>query len=678
MPDKPDKKTPRDLLRVVFRRWLTFVIGASVFAFAALIGGRLWPPKYTGVARFERRADVASEDLARGKSESFDTRKLTLEQELAGYNPLKAAVEELEKTRLIEPLPRASDGKLTMEGQMLIQELVRKLREALKVFFEVRSDQVDVVSVAFTDRDPRLARALPNTLIRNYILRVSEDMIAQLTGSRDFLQNKVSDANSRLTELMRNRSKFIARYEAKYSTIFPDSAGALEQQVQRALSDIETVRRLQIIARQKLERLRSYVDLRADSPGPSGAPNGNPETPKPETPAEKEEATAPAPKPEAKPDAVVQEKDATAPAAKPDAVVQEKDATAPAAKPEAAAEKKEAPAGQAPAPPGAAPKGPPDQVVKVPNPEVGRLEEDLRQYKRKLDDAQTLAHMTDKHPTVIDLKKKIADLEKRISETDKYITEEIYHSDTSLEAQRRRELQLLEEQRRKEAKYREAMVAMDIDGTQQELKGSEAELERLQGRLAALQEFRASFPQVHEEYTQIGKDIREQEAEVDRWQKRLTEVQMALAAEAAKRRTHLTTVEEAQEQFQPSSPKLLYVLALALLGGLAFSGGLVFLANTLDRSISTTEEAAEHFSLPIYGVVGEIITAQERRRRKIIRGIVGPLASFIIIAALGLATLNVVLWLNYPNPHYAQWSADPVSFLWRQTADLLGAARNWL
>jgi hypothetical protein len=176
---------------------------------------------------------------------------------------------------------------------------------------------------------------------------------------------------------------------------------------------------------------------------------------------------------------------------------------------------------------------------------------------------------------------------------------------------------------------------------------------------------------VRQEYLGILKDVADQKAEVDRWEKRLAEVKMALEAEAAKHRTRLSQVELAQKQFRPSSPKLLYVLAFAILGGLAFGGGLVFLTNMVDRSITTTEEAADHFGLPVLGTIGEITNSRQRARRKALRWGLGPAAALAAVLAIGAATLNITLWLN-SREDYDKWKSSPVQFVAAKIGESIG------
>ncbi|MGB2753688.1 MAG: hypothetical protein WBD75_13130 [Phycisphaerae bacterium] len=596
MAEETQKKTPRDLLRAVFRHRLLFMSSAALFAFAILVGACWWPLKYTAIAKLARRSDPASEDLVRGRSESFDALKMTLQHELVGTNAVEAAAEELEKKRLLPALPRGQDGKLTTEGRMLRQEVVRNLSADLKVIFEVRSKEVDLVSVSFTDPDPRLAQELPNTLITNYIDRISEQIVTNLTSSRDFLQTKVDEANTRLAELTRKRIDF----ETKYAGMLPDNPGALQQEIQRIATDTDTVRRQQALAKQKLDQIRVILGRSAapEDDGSAAAPEGVGSATESALSAEREY----------------------------------KDATQ----------------------------------------DLARLQDQQQQYQRSLDESRTLLHMTEKHPRVVALRKQIDALDKRITEfkvlrlpdLEKRLRESrarlrAAYGDSILDPSRQRNQEMLQ-----------ANLTIQETTAQSEYQMATNELERLQARQVALQNIMNNYGPVRQEYLGMIKEVTDQQAEVDRWQKRRTEVQMALAAEAAKHRTHLTQVELAQEQFKPSSPKLLYVLALAIVGGLAFGGGLVFLTNTVDRSITTTEEATAHFGLPVLGSIGEIMTAPQRARRKMIRWGLGPVAAVVVALAIGAAALNIALWLN-SREQYSQWRASPVRFVVSKIGDSL-------
>jgi uncharacterized protein involved in exopolysaccharide biosynthesis len=664
------KKTPRDLLRAVFRRRLLFLSGAAIFAFAALVGALWWPVKYTAMAKFDRRSDPASEALVGSKSESFETSKQVLQQELAGFNALNAAAEDLEKKGLLPPLPRGNDQKLTPEGQNLRQQLVRGLMDDrdLKVNFLVRSVEVDLVSVEFTDKDPRLAQTLPNTLVTNYINNISEKMVTNLTASRDFLQKKVDEANTRLTELTRKRTEF----EREHAGMLPENPGTLQQEVQRIDADMDRVRRQQSLAQQKLDQIKAF---RAGGKAPAdNAPPPSPKDKPEENPAEKDTAAT---------------KDTPATKGTP----QKTDTSAT----KDTAEKKETP-GTKDTPPADKPLDEKAQALEREgqaleremaevNQELSSFLGEKMQYERSRDEGKTIGHMTEKHPRMVALNEQIKKLDDRIAGVRTHL-EKVQTSRSGF-VKRWKESQtgaaaaptladasanpLLQ----RAFEMQTAQLAMDETAAQLEINLTNNELARLKDRRDGLTKVLEEYVPKRQEYVEIVKKVTDQQAEVNRWQTRLTDVQMALAAEAAKYRTHLKQVELAQEQFKPSSPKLVYVLLLALVGGLAFGSGLVFLVNTVDRSVSTTEEAVDCFGLPILGIVGEIVTPKQKTRRKMIRWGLGPVAALLVVAAIGVAAMTITLWLN-DREKFEDWKHAPASFVWNEVTGNLNTLKDRL
>ncbi len=558
--EKKERRTPRDVLRVVFRRRWLFLLGSSLFAIGALVGSHWLEVKYTGTAKFERRSDVAARESLQRSSESFEAIKLTLQHELAGRGAVERIADDLGLTR---GLPRDQGAHFTDSGELQKQEIVRKLMKDIKVRWEVRSEDVDLVSVSVTHSDRRLAREIPDVLVKNYITRVSEQIVQRLTDSRDFLLKQVRACTTRATELNNKKIQF----ETRHAGMMPDSPGALQERIQQISADIDARQLQQNTARQTLARLKALGQA------------------------------------------------ATAPASQP--------ATQPAE---------------------------PVQVVRGPNPELRRLEEQLRAMEEALTDAQMLNHMKDNHPTVVKLRAKIRQLRKTIKNTPaEAVLHRVYGNAASSDALR-----------------------PQLAATESLLETATREIERLERRRAAWQKLMGNFAPVRQEYLQIIEKIQKQEAELGNWQGRLTEVEMALAAEVAKRRTHLNAVQAAQRQLRPSSPSLVMILGFAIFGGLAFGGGLVFGAQFLDRTIATTEHAMDYFDVPVHGVIGEIVTRRQRAAARLKRWLVAPVVSLIIVACLCISGLSVVLWLRFPEK-YEQWRASPAGFVYRTAAEAAGA-----
>ncbi len=591
------------MLTVILRhRWL-FLFAASLFAIVVMLGSHRIPLKYSATAMFEHRSDSATEGISRNKSESFSSIKPTLRHELAGARAVQQVVEDLGLTRA---LPHGADGQLTDAGRMRAQKLVRDLMKSIKVKWEVRSDQVDLVSVNVTHRDPWLAEHIPNALVKNYINWVSEQIVERLTASRDFLVKQVNDSQARVGEITRKKIEF----ETRHAGMLPDSPDELARCVQEVKSDIDSVRRQQIIARRKAAHVRALMES-AVVPTESARESWRTLC---LTPAETQSIVGLAgPAPESCP-AIACTPISVRPTTKSAEPVEGRVCTL-ACAPVAIGSSRDA--------------GRPLRVVKGPNPELRRLQDQLHEFKNKLEVALTLKCMTEKHPTVQTLRSKISQLRQHLQQTPaETVLQTLYDSGAM----------------RRDAALQLAVSESDVQVISEEL-------ERLQQRLRSYQSLVADSGPVRQEHLEIIRALEEQQAEARRWQQRRTDVQMALAAELAKRRTHLDAVESAQRARRPLFPRLWMILGLAVIGGLAFGGGTALFADAVDRSVVTMEDAAQYFGVPVHGVIGEIATVHQRAVQRFKRWIVAPAISLIVLSVLGLSGLSVVLRLQYPEKH---------------------------
>jgi len=268
-----------------------------------------------------------------------------------------------------------------------------------------------------------------------------------------------------------------------------------------------------------------------------------------------------------------------------------------------------------------------------------RLHEQLRQAEEQLSIARTVNGMKENHPTVQSLKLNIKRIKEQIEKTDKTIVLREVEVSGGINV-RRVEL---------------AKVMSDLEAAEDAAAKKNRDLESLHKLLTE------SGP-VRQEYARLLKDEEQKQAEVDRWAKRQSEIKENLAAEILSRRTELEQIERAEEQYRPSWPVWWQLLTISIVVGLAFGGGLVFLFDLLDRSITTTDEAMTEFDVPLYGVVGEILTPADRFWINLKRYILVPVISIVTIVALGLAVGDLVLKLQWPEQHDL-WQTDPFGYM---------------
>ena len=251
--------------------------------------------------------------------------------------------------------------------------------------------------------------------------------------------------------------------------------------------------------------------------------------------------------------------------------------------------------------------GQPVQTVKGPNPESQRLKEQLEEANEQLDTARTVDSMKEKHPRVVMLRARIAHLEYRIKDTpEETVLQRVYGSGAQMPDNL--DVQLA---------TAESLVEMTT-----------YELMRLQARQNRYQNLLANFGPIRRDFLELAKKVAQQEAETERWEERLTEVEMALAAEVAQRRTHMQAVQVAQPQFLPLFPKLWMVLLVAYIGGV-LAGGVGALLPF-------------RFALP-----GRLLLT---------------LVLLVAMLGTGVGVMSNVLRLEYPSQH-EEWKAAPVSYL---------------
>ena len=334
------KTTPSDILKVLRRQHSLFVAGAALFAFAALVAAQYWTLQYTGTTMFERRSDPAGQETAGRDKADSESIRLTLPEELKGRTALEKAVDELgpKYPELCKGTTRGPDSVLTQEGRMARQRIVQGLEKSIGVKFEATSDQLDRISVSFTHNDPDLAQEMPDTLVKNYILKTSEQIVERLGASSKFLKEQVDTADKRLTELTKQRIAFESQHAGK----LPDNPFALAKDMDDVKNDIDTVRRQQTVAKQKLEQAKVLAEAA---------------TPKPDEPI---------------------------------------------------------------------------QIVKGPNPKWAEIDKELTRFKDELDQAKTLRHMKETHPTVETLNRKIKALEEELKNTpEEVVTERVFDTAAS-------------------------------------------------------------------------------------------------------------------------------------------------------------------------------------------------------------------------------------------------------
>jgi len=131
-------------------------------------------------------------------------------------------------------------------------------------------------------------------------------------------------------------------------------------------------------------------------------------------------------------------------------------------------------------------------------------------------------------------------------------------------------------------------VRAALAATRSKVETTTAQIERLEKQLKRHEHVMADFTAVRQQYLSILKRISVEQAEAERWQSRLDEVQMALRLDVAKRRTHLESVRVAERKREPDPLELWRVVIGSLAISAAYAGMLTGIVASWRRSVRMT------------------------------------------------------------------------------------------
>ncbi len=629
-----NKRTARDWLRMILSRWYWFLGAAAAFALVVMVHAHTLPLQYTATAEFTRRSEAPSgRNVAPSAREAEEAQRLVLQKELVGIQAVARVVEELgPELGLSEGLKRDAQGNLTQEGEWQKRRLIERMSEQLAqgMGWPVRDREVDVLSISFTHSDPEAAYRIPNLLIENYLKRAEDQRIADLEKRRDWFRQQVADCEDR----MANLQKLTVDFEAKYPHILPANREAIQESVRAIDAQTEMLQPERDAKASAVEDLKKLLDALSATSATmdriAGGEAGPAEPPAPNGEAVPAEGPAPiVPPAEGPPDGG---------AADGEAVPQPM---------------------------------PQKRFIKVKNDQRERIREMVTDYRNRLDDARSLHRMTEKHPTVVALKARIADLEERLEAEPEYLELEVVDEGVDPNVTLREQIRQYQEQAQR------VQLLQQIRSAESDLRSVENQVTRLKAQRQSRQELLDDFRRLREEY----KDYLDKQEKLDRCRRELRaledgfrEVERSLASGTL---TPDQRTEKRAERFiaavrphRPSSPDFKKMMGLALAGGLGVGFGVVFLQDMKDRRIVTTQDAAKHFDLPVVGVIGEITTPVRAAGRWLRRWGLGLGFSLLVLALLGLSAYSMHTWLY----HNEEWHESLPGRVATEVKELYGEA----
>lgn len=179
-----------------------------------------------------------------------------------------------------------------------------------------------------------------------------------------------------------------------------------------------------------------------------------------------------------------------------------------------------------------------------------------------------------------------------------------------------------------------SQATRDVRVVENLLAENRREQQTAREEVEAFEERRRSAVDRRREYSALQAEAGRTREDVLLYQRYSDQVSRLLAAEDSQRGILFEKIRPAEGGRRPVSPRMPTVLLLTLLAGLVCGVIAVMLAELLDRTVRTRRQVSRGIGVPILESIDEIVSAAMRRRRILVRAVVVPSVSLVLMGTL--------------------------------------------
>jgi polysaccharide chain length determinant protein (PEP-CTERM system associated) len=253
----------------------------------------------------------------------------------------------------------------------------------------------------------------------------------------------------------------------------------------------------------------------------------------------------------------------------------------------------------------------------------------LLQLKNQL--ASLQASYTDRHPDIIRLKSRIADLEAKLSSGELKMPAE---ANTNLSPEQLMASKLLGDQIRQQSQIR------------YEINDLEDDIRKLKYQIKIYQRRIERTPKREEELIALNRDYNNIQASYSSLLNRKLEAEIAVSMEKKQKGEKFSILDRAYLPREPVSPNMRRLLMLAVMAGLGFGAGLIFLLDYFDTSVKNPDEFESDLGVAVLATVPKIYHKKDVRLKRLNQ----LLTMFSLVAAVCLLAGFAVLVFNGVEP----------------------------
>ncbi len=289
------------------------------------------------------------------------------------------------------------------------------------------------------------------------------------------------------------------------------------------------------------------------------------------------------------------------------------------------------------------------------SPEAQTIEGEILTMQREIHDLKTTRRMTDRHPDIIELKKRIDRAKGQL--------ESQYAASTTGGA-----ASLATEH--VAAGGSAAIWDMELADLQLDLQDRENRLAAMDQRLRVIESDITKHKRLEDNIFRYRKDFQVKQDLLDQARaehtmnsRRVVEIAGILNADESERGVSFTELTPPTACIKPISPRSTTVLALSILAGLGAGAVGVLRKELFDQTYHTTKQVTRSLGLAVLESVEEFITSVERARMFRRRVIYAPAVVFVLLTAVGISCAAAFLSIEKPKA-YDRYMTKPRA-LWQ-------------
>ncbi|GJM24721.1 MAG: hypothetical protein DHS20C16_11360 [Phycisphaerae bacterium] len=274
------------------------------------------------------------------------------------------------------------------------------------------------------------------------------------------------------------------------------------------------------------------------------------------------------------------------------------------------------------------------------SPEAQTMEAEILGMQREIHDLKTTRRMTDRHPDIIELRKRINSVKGHL--------ESQYAASASGGTAGEHIA----------AGGSPAIWDMELADLQLDLQDRENRIAAMQQRLRVIESDITKHKRLEDNIFRYRKDFQVKQDLLDQARaehtmnsRRVVEIAGILNADESERGVSFTELTPPTACIKPVSPRSTTVLALSILAGLGAGAVGVLRKELFDQTYHTTKQVTRSLGLAVLESVEEFITSVERARLFRRRVIYAPALVFVLLTAVGFSCAAAFLSIEKPKAY---------------------------